>query len=633
MYSRYITDRAYREDIPERVIFVDTETHETKVNDATSKLELLLGCYEVWVVDPDGLPIGMMDHGVFTTELEFYTLLQHHAPCRVVAHNWRFDATVLRVGARDNLARYGYDIDVSNSIIPVQSKGFTPFSISLDFNGRLVQLLCNTNYYKQSLDSLGQSFGNPKTDIPMERDYEDDAEYIDALADYCMNDVVVLRKAYLFLFQFTSELGNTTPSITIAMSANRVYRNAFLPPDLRIQGTLGIPYISDIEQGAYKGGRTDAFYRGNPDTEIYKYDVNSLYPYSMLGDIPIRYVQGVPESMAIDTLDGKPARYIYLMDVCIEIKESDDHAFIGGEGLRTDKGDLIFPIGKYRIWCWQPMVKTLYDRGYIKHIHRAFGYNKASIFDDYVLTLYKLREEYKQSGDKSRDLLVKILLNSLYGKFGQREYSSWEVADAYETEIVQRDAQGIERFNEVYDGVETEYLQVTDTIYKAYADNKGNPSKNAVTSIAGYITTVARSILWETMAMVLESGGNIYYCDTDSIFTDIRLPDNMVSPTELGKWALEETIPRGKAEFVSPKHYRVGDKWTIKGIRKPSDNATHDQTIFPNFITDLTSRNKARRERLESGAMLTYITKTPTGINGKRTVIGDNSPTFPLVIN
>ena len=36
-----------------------------------------------------------------------------------------------------------------------------------------------------------------------------------------------------------------------------------------------------------------------------------------------------------------------------------------------------------------------------------------------------------------------------------------------------------------------------------------------------------------------------------------NLPDDMVSQTELGKWKLEEIIPKGEAEFIAPKHYKV----------------------------------------------------------------------------
>jgi len=631
-FSRYLTPTPYKERIPYKVIFIDTETSAIDIDEKTEKLSLLVACYEVWIVNDVGMPIAMETKGDIYNESEFYRLLKEHLPCRVVAHNWRFDATVLRIGAKDNLNKWGYDIDVSNSIIPVVAQGFTPFVISLDFDGLEAELICNTNFYKQSLASLGDSFTTAKLPIPQPQDYDLYTDYLTDLTTYCARDVEVLRKSWFFLFEFTQEIGDVTPAQTIAMSANRVYRNRYMPTDMKVQGTLGIPYISDIEQEAYKGGRTDAFFRGNPEVDIFKYDVNSLYPFSMLGDIPIRYVQRCPVNMLIDCLETGESRFTYLAEVTIHIPEDARHAFIGGEGIKTEKGELIFPIGVYKCWIWYPMLELLYHHGYIKEIHTCYAYNKHNIFDDYVLSLYSLREEYKKSGDSARDLLVKILLNSLYGKFGQREHIGWELADEYERDVMLREATGVERFDEVYDDEFVEYLQVGDTLYRALIHDDTSPSANSVMSIAGYITTMARSILWSAMAQILDSGGNIYYCDTDSIFSSIQLPDSMVSQTELGKWKLEEIIPKGEAEFIAPKHYRISDKWTIKGVRNPSNSNRHNQVIFPNFITDLTSKNMLRRSRLDSGAVITRIVKEPTGINGKRISSGDNAPTYPLLM-
>lgn len=630
-YSRKLSPKVFTEHIPYHTIFIDTETKVVHSDDFEEKLELLVACFELWLVDDKGLPVVKIDNGVIREEHDFYSLIKSYAPCRVVAHNWRFDATILRIGARENLNRYEYNIDVEDSIIPVEAQGFTPFVISLDFDGKKVELLCNTNYYKQSLDSLGESFGTEKGFMPKEEAYENYIDYYNDLVEYCERDVEILRESYFYIFKYTQELAQTTPGLTVAMSANRVYRTGFMPKE-DIQGSIGIPYLSEIEQEAYKGGRTDALFLGNPDKEVYKYDVNSLYPYSMLGDIPIRYNQIAPVNMVIDWLDTGYSRFIYLCDVTIKIDEEDKYSFIGGEGVRTDEGQLLFPIGEYRIWVWQPMVKTLYDKGYIKEIHKSFCYDKAPIFDDYVTELYSLREQYKKSGDKARDLLVKILLNSLYGKFGQRQYSRWEAVGEYERSVIHRESYGIERYEDMYDNEFKDYLQIADQIYSASKEEIHEPSINSVMSIAGYITTMARSVLWEAMASIIDKNGELYYCDTDSIFTNIKLPKEITSQTELGKWALEDTIPKGEAEFIAPKHYRIEDKWTIKGIRNPEGNSAHLQIIFPNFITDLTSTNAKRRERLETGGVITKIVKNPTGLNSKRMVGTKNEPTYPYII-
>ena len=633
-YSRILSDNIYKEDIPPRAIFVDTETEAIEIAPNKQDLQLLLGCYEIWLVDELGKPLTLLSKGTFKTESDFYSMLLSNAPCRVIAHNWRFDAAVLRIGARDNLSKYQYDIDVSGSIIPVEARGFTPFLVNLKLaDNRVIELICNTNYYKQSLDSLGKNFGNLKGTMPLESEYDNRDTYLADLQAYCANDVKVLRRAYFFLFEFSQELANVTPGATIAMTANRVYRKRF-KPSKRIQGTLNIPYITDIELDAYKGGRTDSFFTGNPSTRVFKYDVNSLYPFSMLGDIPIRYNQKAPLNQVIEALESDcRQRFLYLMDITISINENQPYSFLGGEGVKTDKGELIFPIGEYRIWCWEPMAKLLYSNGFIKTIHDAFAYNRYPMFDSYVNTLYNLREQYKIEGDKSRDLLVKILLNSLYGKFGQREYAKWEPATEYETDILARNEGNIDRFNEILHGEYLELLQIADKLYTSRPLDKPQPSVNSVMSIAGYITSKARSILFKGMQTILDNGGMVYYCDTDSIFASIPLPPNMVHDTALGFWKLEDVLEGKDTRFVAPKHYRLNDKWTIKGIRNPTDSPTHKQDIFPNFMTDLMSKNPVRRSRLESGAEITTIIKEPTGTNNKRISGGENSPTYPIVLS
>lgn len=52
---------------------------------------------------------------------------------------------------------------------------------------------------------------------------------------------------------------------------------------------------------------------------------------------------------------------------------------------------------------------------------------------------------------------------------------------------------------------------------------------------------------------ILNKRGNIYYSDTDSIVTDIELPESLISNTELGKIKLEHKIAKGI--FISGKTY------------------------------------------------------------------------------
>ena len=80
-------------------------------------------------------------------------------------------------------------------------------------------------------------------------------------------------------------------------------------------------------------------------------------------------------------------------------------------------------------------------------------------------------------------------------------------------------------------------------------------------AISAAITAYGRIHMSKLKMQVLRMGGNIYYSDTDSLVTDILLPDSMVSPTKLGLLKLEHVVI--KAIFNNNKTYwlLVRDKY------------------------------------------------------------------------
>jgi DNA polymerase type B, organellar and viral len=57
--------------------------------------------------------------------------------------------------------------------------------------------------------------------------------------------------------------------------------------------------------------------------------------------------------------------------------------------------------------------------GYQFEIIKGYEFDKGNIFKDYINKLYNLRLEYPK-GD-AMNLVAKLLINSLYGKFGMNE--------------------------------------------------------------------------------------------------------------------------------------------------------------------------------------------------------------------
>ena len=152
------------------------------------------------------------------------------------------------------------------------------------------------------------------------------------------------------------------------------------------------------------------------------------------------------------------------------------------------------------------------------------------------------------------------MMNSLYGKFAQRQNQRWQPVDPESTEYsVMFFPDGIERFEAEFEGVEREYWRVNETeLYSYTLDDLPPLARASVCSIAGYITARGRSVLWKALKEVLDVGGTLYMCDTDSIVADCSLPDSAVSSTDMGLFKLEETSPGKETRFYAPKHYFMG---------------------------------------------------------------------------
>jgi hypothetical protein len=78
-------------------------------------------------------------------------------------------------------------------------------------------------------------------------------------------------------------------------------------------------------------------------------------------------------------------------------------------------------------------------------------------------------------------------------------------------------------------------------------------------AISAHITSYARVKLWKVISYCRENDIKVYYCDTDSIFTNKPLPDFLVSSTELGKMKLEKVFQYG-LQLNGLKNYAELDK-------------------------------------------------------------------------
>ena len=667
MKSRSLRQALAPDPIPPWTVLVDTET----VDVGDGQQRLLLGCYEVWQVSRrTGIPRGDRQRrgdpfrrGHFTHEGTLYRLLRRLGQARCIAHNWQYDASVIRLGARETRRQYGYALDMERCSFPID-KGYTPFSVWISWGGEsFTHFICNTNFHKTSLASLGESYGIAKLSMPnldksllQQQSTLDDPNLdlmdsvvmghmgydgIKAVLRYCRRDVEVLRESWFSLFRFSHAMAGCTPGITVATMSMRLYRRRWLSAvksrDEKIIGSLEHVDIAEAEELAYRGGRTDVFYEGipAPNLTLRKYDVVSMYPSVMLERMPVQWLGRVNNDCLMKYINGGGG-LLFLAKVTVRIP-SAGMGWLGWEGEKVKGRGLVFGAGLWTTWVWQPMLKIAFEQNWIEEIHEIQSYRSVSMFRKFVEDIYALRAEAKCAGNGPQSLLLKYTLNTLYGKLGQGRFGAWERLDKGSADYqwqIGRGKDGWDRWQDFPEGDPerpiTDYLLTEDGLYRYMPAEKGMGA-NSVCSVAGYITAAARAKLWRSLALLLENGHGIYMVDTDSIITDGIMP-SQVCGSGIGQWELETESSSETCRFNAPKDYTFDGEAKCKGIREAlPDVRDYTQARFSRWQTQLMSRHEDIRNQIENGAVVTMVSKHVTGINNKRVSRGANAFNDPIV--
>lgn len=109
---------------------------------------------------------------------------------------------------------------------------------------------------------------------------------------------------------------------------------------------------------------------------------------------------------------------------------------------------------------------------------------------------------------------------------------------------------------------ETNDLDFKDVLIKIMSGSnkkllQGDKHNSVSIATASAITAYSRIYINKIKLDILNKGGHIYYSDTDSVVTDIKLDENLVG-SEIGKLKLEHEITEGY--FISNKTYCFKNK-------------------------------------------------------------------------
>lgn len=368
--------------------------------------------------------------------------------------------------------------------------------------------------------------------------------YLEAYdVEYCIRDAEIVLIAVEKLAEWVYENFRVNLTSTIASLSLRIFFTHFLKEDIKVSE------LDSLFRNSYYGGRVEVFRDRFQWRNVKYYDFNSLYPSVM-------YQKEYPDPSSLEYEPFPSKNFIYEFEGVSEITVYvPEDMGIPPLPIRYS-GKLIFPVGYMKGW-WNHNELRMAEKYGVKilKVYRTV-YTTRTIrpFREFVEYFYTLRKKYKEEGNKTYDLFTKIIMNSLYGKFGQQnEYREIGFIDE------ERGEDWIfEPFGESDLG---EWKKV---------DENGNviktDAKHSVLCWASYVTSWARIYLYEKIMEVQRKGGKVYYCDTDSVLCDVDL----ATGNELGQLKLED---EGRVYLIVPKSYIFdspdGTKVKMKGIRNP----------------------------------------------------------------
>jgi hypothetical protein len=253
-------------------------------------------------------------------------------------------------------------------------------------------------------------------------------------------------------------------------------------------------------------------------------------------------------------------------------------------GLRT-----LASLGSWDGWICSTEMDNAIKYGYQFEILKGYQFEQGDIFSDYVNRMYNLRLQYDKN--HAMNLIAKLLLNSLYGKFGMKmELTQVDIYNCSTNE-------GTDFFNEMlniwgesihdYIKIDDHYLIIRDTLanLKYDKDNDMYHGLDINIAIASTITSTARVFM-----SIFKNNPNfkLYYSDTDSIVINAPLPESIVGDG-LCQLKLEHIINR--AIFLAPKVYGLitesGEEIIkVKGINHEVASSLHLSDLEQLLIED-----------------------------------------------
>lgn len=536
---------------PAAMLFLDTETSQS-VQGIRTRHNFKLGWTRYIRLTKQGnLDRESWKYWTDKKELCVYIarLTREKTSLHLYAHNAFFDLQVS--GFFSYFSRHGWKLDF------VYDEGLT-FILCIHKEKRVIKVLSTTNYFDFSLKVLGDTLKLPKLDVTFGSASDKQ------LKEYCKRDVEIASESVLAFIRFCREHDAGHICMTRASQSLTAFRHRFMNHSIFIHTE---PDAQKLERDGYFGGRTECGFIGKPKGGPFVFlDVNSMYPHVMRNNLyPVKLI-GYSDNPTLQELINWNGKAAIMAEVSLDVR-------VPAYATRF-ANKIMFPVGKIRTVLCSGGISLALSRREIVKVHRLAIYERAPIFTKYVDYYYCLKEKYTAEGNTVYRTMVKLFLNSLYGKFGEKRW----------IETITEDIEAFEPSSEIcIDLVTHKRWKETHMFGVKIVQEKEENGPRSFTAIAAHVTEYARLLLWSIISGLGSS--KVLYCDTDSICireSDLHLVKYPINPLALGSLSIDK---RAK-EFTiyGPKDYDIDGVRRTKGVPKSATKIAPNTFAYEQFL-------------------------------------------------
>ncbi|MEM2991437.1 MAG: DNA polymerase [Halobacteria archaeon] len=532
----------HKTELPTQFIFVDTESNIEQVDSVHQKHTLKFGwaCYVRLGDDRQDICEWFRFEDAESFWLWCEGKIRARSKCWLFAHNWNFDAAM--ISTHTYILRRGWRVlqYINDSNL---------FLLKARKDTKTIVLCDTANFFRCSLATLAKSVGLEKFELPPQNASR---EIWDR---YTRNDVQILVDIILSLRKFIRQHKLGTFQVSAASQAMNSFRHRFMHHPILVHDNED---VLRLERNAYFGGRTEAYYIGEQVGNFYLLDVNSMYPSVMrYRYYPIRLVSYVRDT-SVSLLQLTLKHHVCIAHVVLRTnspyypKRINDH--------------LVFPVGEFETYLADAELRVAIDNHHVREVLELATYESAHIFDDYVNFFYDLKRKYSSENNLAYTYLCKLMLNSLYGKFGQKHHV-WETVDISEPPLAD---EWLEQ-----DGDDAPVVHYRMRFGLVQRQAKDDETENSIPAISACVTSAARVRLLHFIQ--LAGWEHVYYVDTDSLLVDDAGYERLkmyINSSKLGWLKLEKYFNHIK--IYSPKDYVFDNVVKRKGIRHDAEQLASD---------------------------------------------------------